>query len=486
MAVAAIDLLRVRYLGLGSSMAGSDHSRFSETDSFSDLASLRGDEVIEVAAADTGSAGEVIEDKLFVAVGRKVSESKSSLLWALQNSGGNKVCLLHVHQPSHTISVLGGKFPVSSVGEREVRAHRENERQEMNKILDEYLRICKKLGVQAEKLHIDMDSIEKGIVELITRNRIGKLVMGGAADGRYSRKMIEPKSKKANYVRQQAPGFCHIWFICKQRLIHTREGIKESSPKSDVRPSNSSSSEIVTRSEDNISKPKIYRGIDFEANGVMMVSTSTSNASTFSCSESLLDAGSSVDFDHSSIVSVSRSSTVSTNSVSAVSSPISPLSRTRQREAGFTFYSPPQNAENHPGPSDPSMLESSVHEKLYQQLVQAMEEAEISRRRVFEESIKRRKAEKDAVEALRRANASESLYMEEVRQRKEIGEELTKKTEELENVKNQRDMALEELEIIRDQKLLLETQVEKSDLFVSKLGEKIVSVVEFLQNHKEQ
>ncbi|GAB4859612.1 hypothetical protein Ancab_011086 [Ancistrocladus abbreviatus] len=73
--------------------------------------------------------------------------------------------------------------------------------------------------------------MQKGVVELVSQNRIGKLVMGRAADGRYSRKMIEPKSKKASYVRAQAPAFCHIWFICKGRLIHTSPS-RCSTPKS--------------------------------------------------------------------------------------------------------------------------------------------------------------------------------------------------------------------------------------------------------------
>ena len=44
-----------------------------------------------------------VEDTLFVAVGKDVKESKSSLIWALQNSGGKKICLLHVHVPAQMI-----------------------------------------------------------------------------------------------------------------------------------------------------------------------------------------------------------------------------------------------------------------------------------------------------------------------------------------------------------------------------------------------
>lgn len=39
--------------------------------------------------------------------------------------------------------------------------------------------------MRAEKLEIEMDNIEKGIVELIARHEIKKLVMGAAADKHY-------------------------------------------------------------------------------------------------------------------------------------------------------------------------------------------------------------------------------------------------------------------------------------------------------------
>lgn len=42
------------------------------------------------------------------------------------------------------------------------------------------------LKVQAEKLCIEMDDIGKGIVELAYQHGIKKLVMGAAADKRYS------------------------------------------------------------------------------------------------------------------------------------------------------------------------------------------------------------------------------------------------------------------------------------------------------------
>lgn len=42
------------------------------------------------------------------------------------------------------------------------------------------------LQVQAEKLCIEMDSIEKGIVQMISENKVRKFIMGAAADKYYS------------------------------------------------------------------------------------------------------------------------------------------------------------------------------------------------------------------------------------------------------------------------------------------------------------
>ncbi|KAJ0673313.1 hypothetical protein Hanom_Chr00s153663g01822901 [Helianthus anomalus] len=70
-----------------------------------------------------------------------------------------------------------------------------------------------------------MDSIEKGIVEFILQHNVRRLVMGGAADKHYSKKMVDLKSKKAIYVRLLAHPSCQIQFICKGNLIFTRYAV---------------------------------------------------------------------------------------------------------------------------------------------------------------------------------------------------------------------------------------------------------------------
>lgn len=44
-----------------------------------------------------------VEETIFVAVGKNVEESKTTLFWAVQNFVGKKICVLHVHQPEHVV-----------------------------------------------------------------------------------------------------------------------------------------------------------------------------------------------------------------------------------------------------------------------------------------------------------------------------------------------------------------------------------------------
>uniref|UniRef100_A0A7N2LDG4 RING-type E3 ubiquitin transferase n=1 Tax=Quercus lobata TaxID=97700 RepID=A0A7N2LDG4_QUELO len=87
------------------------------------------------------------EDTIYVALGTDVRECKSILLWAVQNSGGKNICILHVHQPPQLIPFVGGRAPANKLKESIVRKYGENERQQMQKTLDDYLLICRQMGV---------------------------------------------------------------------------------------------------------------------------------------------------------------------------------------------------------------------------------------------------------------------------------------------------------------------------------------------------
>ncbi|KAL0002468.1 hypothetical protein SO802_016249 [Lithocarpus litseifolius] len=165
----------------------------------------------------------IIEEMTYVAVGTDVKDCQSILLWALRNFGGKRICIVHVHRPAQRIpNGLGGLQPASSLDERIVRDYRKTEWKILNETLEEYLSICRREGVQAQRVWIEMDDIGKGIVELISRNGIKELVMGGALDKHYKEKM-SLRSKKAKYVCKRAPLSCLVQFICSGRLIYTRE-----------------------------------------------------------------------------------------------------------------------------------------------------------------------------------------------------------------------------------------------------------------------
>ncbi|CDY51567.1 BnaCnng20960D [Brassica napus] len=142
----------------------------------------------------------VMDEKIYVAVTKRDLESKSSLVWAIQNTGGREFCIVYVHQPKYFETIL-----MVSI------------------CLNCYKRCFGFLNLNAETIYIEMDSIEEGILQLISQHGIKKLVMGAAADRHYSMKMRDLQSKKAIYIRREAPDTCHIWFPCNGYLIFTRE-----------------------------------------------------------------------------------------------------------------------------------------------------------------------------------------------------------------------------------------------------------------------
>lgn len=66
--------------------------------------SMRGEmEIVEDVEPRTTPSPAVKEDMMFVALGKDVKESETILMWALHNSRGMRICILHVHQPAQKI-----------------------------------------------------------------------------------------------------------------------------------------------------------------------------------------------------------------------------------------------------------------------------------------------------------------------------------------------------------------------------------------------
>uniref|UniRef100_A0A7N2LEV6 RING-type E3 ubiquitin transferase n=1 Tax=Quercus lobata TaxID=97700 RepID=A0A7N2LEV6_QUELO len=118
-----------------------------------------------------------------------------------------------------------------------------------------------------------------------------------------------------------------------------------------------------------------------------------------------------------------------------------------------------------------SAVDGSLDNTLYEQYQQVAEEAD-------KETQRHRKAERDLVEARRRAQ-------EESFQRKEIEEALIKGKEEVEKVKNQRDQLMEEFRNSQEQIILLKSQQKERDEFKMKRDNSLKEAEELRRNQAE-
>ncbi|XP_051148635.1 U-box domain-containing protein 33 [Andrographis paniculata] len=453
-------------------------------------------EIVEVVAARTASSPVVTEGVMFVALGKDVKEGETVLMWALHNSRRMKICVLHVHQPAQKIPMMGTKVPISLMEEHQVKAYHEEERKKMHKTLDKYVHICNQSGVQAEKLWKESDSIEKCIVQLVSDNAIRWLVMGAAANRSYSRKMKEPKSKKANYVRTEAPSFCHISFVCKGKLIFTREGksdgINLDGEATPFQPSPYSQPGIPIRSRSvaeaenrgtRVRSPSIeYRRARSDNHVMQQSAPSTGSARSFP--QGSLNPEDNSDCDTYSRGSLSVGSQGSTFS-SEVSALITPSSEGNEIVSELPGIQQDHEDQYHSSVAS-SGIDGSMNDGLYDKLEQFVAEAESSQKEAFDESMRRKKAEKDVIEAIRKVKACEAMYAEELRRRREIEETLASGRGEAEEMRRQLNEVIYDLRAAQEQRFSLECQIADSDKLVEELEQKMFSAVELLQKYKNE
>ncbi|XP_056682967.1 U-box domain-containing protein 33-like [Spinacia oleracea] len=114
----------------------------------------------------------------------------------------------------------GFRCPLKAVTQSEV--NQELERQEVEEMLDDCIKMYALKQVPSEIICIEKESITDGILELISELGIQKLVMGAGSNSRFLRIKPKPTSEQSNEVLNKAPDFCHIWFVYKGRLIYTR------------------------------------------------------------------------------------------------------------------------------------------------------------------------------------------------------------------------------------------------------------------------
>ncbi|XP_071688685.1 U-box domain-containing protein 33-like [Rutidosis leptorrhynchoides] len=130
------------------------------------------------------------------------------------------------------------------------------------------------------------------------------------------------------------------------------------------------------------------------------------------------------------------------------------------------------NEDNQNATSFSLRQERSINDELYDLLVQAIEDADKSKRDAFEESIRCRKLQKDVIEAKRKVSVSKKLCAKELRIRLEV-EEMLERT-------------VEELQMELEQKSSLESQIADSVDIVNELEQEVFSKDNQLKIYKKE
>ncbi|XP_051137924.1 U-box domain-containing protein 32 isoform X2 [Andrographis paniculata] len=455
-----------------------------------------------------GSEGGRITERfppVHVAVGRNVKEGKSLLAWAAMSFPGARVCLVHVHQPAASASHSNGVLSGSKLKNQAIKAF---ERLKMQKHMNQYIVFLSQMGIQADKVWVEMKNIEQGILQLITTHGITRLVMGAAAES-FSPKLqgMQKISSKAMVVCQQAPISCHIWFISKGCLVHERpmHGGHRSTATTTSSPStNGSGTAANCHSKDNMvtddgkdehcehqtmpaeestskvnqSESAVLQTRGFGSSPPPQVESPGHLArfpndgkvehlehQTGSAEESASKVNQSESVEH-----FEHQTESAQESASKVNRSESELLQSR----GFCSSPPPQ------GESPGCLTRSSSSTSLDSEF----QAKEMSYQIKLKESLRLWRAEENALEATQKAEAAESRWKEELNRRKEIEGQLVNQNHEIETMKNQHDLALKELRLIDERKPVLESRLREAHCSEQELEEKIIQAVNLLISFK--
>ncbi|KAK3001632.1 hypothetical protein RJ639_021542 [Escallonia herrerae] len=381
---------------------------------------------------------EEANDKVYVAVGKSVEKAVALLQWAFQRFGNREICILHVHQPSPLIPTLLGKLPANQANGEVVAAYRRLEKEQMKKLLENYIGLCSKSKVKACIITTEADHVRNGIVDLVNEHGIRKLVMGAIVENWMK---VKKNSSKAGYAAKNAPSYCEIWFVNKGKLVWTREasrGPSSASPCSQLESATynlRSRSLRYDRSEDTF-YPECLR------------SSSTRN-----------------------IHSAGVRSWVETQAVQREVAPTSALpSSTNRRDLHFVCSasnssSPISGSGQYSSPEQGASSESDgrvEEESLYGQLAEVKFEDEASRNEASAELFKRKKLEAEAVEAINKVEAFECAHAHEVELRRAAEDALRTTIQEQEKLLEEREATMSQLHKAMRNIALLDTQAEEA------------------------
>ncbi|KAJ7565246.1 hypothetical protein O6H91_02G053500 [Diphasiastrum complanatum] len=184
-------------------------------------------------------------DSNSVAVAVSSGKSASAVKWALKNlvSSEEIVTLLHVRTPVNFIPApLGGNVHISQVSPEIVKAHFHEIEVRTSRLMKTFARLCDAHKVNSEILVVEANSIERALVEEISKREITRLVLGSSSHSIFTRTLIRPGL--AAYVSRNAPDFCSVYIISKQRLSSMKKSIRRLESNISLSSSPSSAAEL--------------------------------------------------------------------------------------------------------------------------------------------------------------------------------------------------------------------------------------------------
>ncbi|KAG9444673.1 hypothetical protein H6P81_016013 [Aristolochia fimbriata] len=367
-------------------------------------------------------------DTVCVAVGKSMVKSVDLLKWALKQFGSQKLGIIHVHQPSTTIPTLLGRLPASQANEQLVFAFRREEKLQMNDMLRNYSNICDRLKVQVSIATIEAEQVHKGIVDLVSRYGIRKLVMGAAPD---SCMKVKRSSDQAINTAKNAPNFCEIWFVYKGKHVWTKDASEGPSSQQILQP---------LASKNNIRETK--RSTSLSSYGV-------SSFSTAGCLRSL---SSSTDREGQMATSC-----LGFHFINEYCSPDSQSSR--GYASTFCELSSPLEGRDS---SDFILKEDQELHNLENCLHEVRIETERSKQEALAALLRCKELEQAAAETMSKVRAYDASFAHEAELRREVEEELRTTKEEHERLLKQRDEAKQELDLTMRNIALLETRAQEA------------------------
>ncbi|KAL5556567.1 hypothetical protein UlMin_038803 [Ulmus minor] len=166
-----------------------------------------------------------LEEKVYVALGNDLQDGFKTLEWTLKkwNSYPISIVILYINCniSKDFVYTPFGKLPASSVSDEKLEVLMKYEKEKMDKLLSKYMSFCGQVKAELLKVEKYDEPVHKVIIDLISRLKITKLVMGFSFLKSSSWK-IKNAISGAFYIHKNKPNFCELFIICGGKLLFLR------------------------------------------------------------------------------------------------------------------------------------------------------------------------------------------------------------------------------------------------------------------------